>query len=147
MMEIMEKQWLSIDQKDITKPKLSRKRGVKVKMMVSPSDVPSAVRYYLDEQDNKLVVEFKYLSSPEKLVLDKYSGADMLVGKNSRKIYKVVFDTKDVMDHHSGRVRLEMIVNAEETMNGSSDNHINHENKGIIDNIFKSKYIKNLGIA
>ncbi len=147
-MKSLEKQWLEIDQNDLFEPEIANMKGITVKVMLSPSDVPSAVRYYTDEDHEKLVVEFKYLSSKEKMVLKKsLNGAELLVGKNSRKIYKIAFDAKDIVDNFSGKVKIEMVIDAEEAAHNSIDKNLNIANKDVIDKIFKSKYIQNLGMA
>ncbi|XUO83560.1 hypothetical protein RVM27_14220 [Halomonas sp. KM007] len=147
-MKNFEKQWLEIDQNELFEPEINNTKGITVKVMLSPSDVPSAVRYFTDEKHEKLIVEFKYLSSKEKTVLKRtLHGAELLLGKNSRKIYKVAFDTKDIIDNFSGEVKIEMIINAEKAAQESVDSNLNAANKDVIKKIFKSKYMQNLGMA
>lgn len=136
-------QWLTIDQKDINKPKNKKSNGVKVQVMISPSSVPSAVRSYIDEELGKLIVEFKYLSSSERLVSEMGSNdVEFFVGKNSGKIYKVVLSC-DKIASEGGRFALEMIVDAEDSLD-SNNVKVNKGNKLAIENFLKSTASVNL---
>lgn len=89
----MKASWIEVSQKDINKPKSSRKYGVRVHIMISPLDVPHASRTRVDEKTSDFIVEFRYLSGTEsKVTVPQSDGISFVLGKNSRKIYQIILD-------------------------------------------------------
>lgn len=143
----MKNQWFKVQQEVVNKPQSSSTRGVKVQVMVSPSDVPSAVRSFMDDA-NHYVIEFKYLSSPEKSIKKRSdNGVEIHIGKNSKKIYLIKVDCDHVMRNSGGKLVLEMILEAEYDISRHSECPINSDNKNVINNIFNSQYSQSLGLA
>ncbi|EIU7182441.1 hypothetical protein F6S41_20950 [Pseudomonas aeruginosa] len=93
----MNKEWISVSQKDINKPsKPQIYNGARTQFMMSPSDIPSAFRYSIDEDahSDKIhgTIEFKYLSESETLrKLSTDSNMEIEVGTQSGRVYKISF--------------------------------------------------------
>ena len=81
--------WLTLDTEDLASFPETKKmiRGREISVVVSPYDVPKAVRSYMDGQTNTLVVEFRYLSNEEPTVEQISEGVSVLAGKHSGRIY------------------------------------------------------------
>jgi hypothetical protein len=95
-------EWLTVPQSDINKPESKNRNGVKIQFMLSPADVPVAWREILDDSESKpgkYIIEFKYYSSPEPTKLAEHGdGVQVVVGRNSKRIYSIIIDLMKVFD-------------------------------------------------
>lgn len=84
--------WVSVHYEDIRQSKTSSKKGVTVRFMASPWDVPDMWRHGVqttDAGEHALVCEFKYLATKEPTKAFELDGVRLSVGKNSRRVYQI----------------------------------------------------------
>lgn len=144
---MMINQWLKVSQDVVNKPISSRSRGARVQVMLSPSDVPSEVRSF-KEGEKYFVIEFRYLTSPERCRDEKSkNGVVLTLGKNSGRIYRIKIDCDHIVNNFNGELAIEMMVDAEDDISGRYSSEINPGNKDAINNLMKSKYSQMLGLA
>lgn len=108
--------WSNVAVEKINKPEAKDQQGVKIKFMLSPSDIPNAYRTY--DKDGMLYIEFKYLTSPEAhKKISQQDGVDIYVGKNSRRVYRIVVDSKMFADSE-GNVEVEIgfVISADKAL-------------------------------
>lgn len=88
--------WITVSQEEINKPTSETKNGIKIHFMISPFDVPVATRAGVEESDSGpgiYFIEFKYISEEKNSrTVDGENGIQFEVGKNSRKIHKIMID-------------------------------------------------------
>lgn len=98
-------QWETVPVKDLNKPVTKDQNGVKIQFMLSPSDVPAAWRARRidnDKMGSRYEIEFKYLSSPEPVRIESQgNGVNFEVGKNSKRIYKIILDSQAICEGES----------------------------------------------
>lgn len=67
-------------------------RGVEVELLVSPYDVPKAIRGYYDDEKH-LVIEFRYIDNDEPLVEQRLASSFLLfTGESSKRLFKIVVE-------------------------------------------------------
>jgi hypothetical protein len=83
-------EWIKVDPSTLNPPKQETVDGTKVTIKASPYDVPDAYRSYYDEQIGRHVVEFRYLTTEEKVRRENYGPhLTLRIGKNSSRVYGV----------------------------------------------------------
>ncbi|MDX3740185.1 hypothetical protein [Pseudomonas sp.] len=89
-------EWITVSQEEINKPTSENKNGIKIHFMISPFDVPVATRAGVEGSDNEpgiYFLEFKYISDEKNSrLVNGGPGIQFEVGKNSRKIHKIMID-------------------------------------------------------
>ncbi|PMF80618.1 hypothetical protein BCV08_15820 [Vibrio breoganii] len=88
----MIRNWIKTDPARIVNKDASNKPTVHVQFITSPYDVPEAVRAYIDELTDKLIIEFKYIPIKEKTKKQQDGSSTFDVGKNTGRIYKIELD-------------------------------------------------------
>jgi hypothetical protein len=86
--------WIDVDLDAYTKERKAKIRGVEVELLVSPYDIPVAVRGCFDKSKNRFIIEFKYLV-PEKtktLTLDQF--VTYRIGESSQRLYALEVDVQ-----------------------------------------------------
>jgi len=81
-------EWMRLDPATLNRSFQERIRGVQINVLLSPYDVPLAVRGYFDKSLDRFVIEFKYLGDePEaKRKLKQDENITLRVGQNSRRL-------------------------------------------------------------
>lgn len=102
----MEKQWINLSNEHFPIEGTSLK-GVKVDVLVSPYDVPEAVRGYLDNQQKCFVIEFKYISAEPTIERSQDANVTLRVGRNSGRLYAIQLDVTK-FDTNNVQLRLEV---------------------------------------
>jgi hypothetical protein len=105
-------EWLEVDL-DTEKLKQSRKiRGVVVELLVSPYDVPEAVRGFFDKETNRFAVEFKYIGSGDEPKKNNQQDRflNFRIGENSGRLYRLEIDVEALK---ANSVELRMLVERE----------------------------------
>lgn len=89
-------EWITVSQEEINKPTSENKNGIKIHFMISPFDVPVATRAGVEPSDTGpgvYFLEFKYISEEKNSrTVNTDHGIQLEVGKNSRKIHKILID-------------------------------------------------------
>ena len=89
--------WMKTNTLDLAKRRGKLVSPTKVHIMLSPYDVPNAVRSYHDDQD-MIVIELRYIkiteSRSEYLVED--DGVSFEVGDKTQRIYKIFLEAQKV---------------------------------------------------
>lgn len=89
------KDWLEVDTARFRQDRTEEiRQGVRIKMAVSPYDVPQGVRAYRDDRTGNFAIEFKYLVEDEPHVQTEHENQHVSVeiGKNSKRIYRIMLD-------------------------------------------------------
>ena len=109
--------WVSVDplSLDEAKPKTDAIQGRHTQVMLSPYDVPKAVRGKLDEENQRFAIEFSYIGS-EDTALEENAGTGELhvhprVGKHSGRLYGLEIDT-EVLGEARDRGDLDELVDS-----------------------------------
>lgn len=71
-------------------------RGSKVNVLISPYDIPVALRFAIDAERKRVTIDLRYINSDElttKVELDNRVSCD--VGKSSSRIYSIQFESKE----------------------------------------------------
>ena len=88
-------EWIQVD---LDTEKLKQKkdvRGVVIELLVSPYDIPEAVRGFFDDEKNHFAIEFKYVGSGNEPTKDKQDDEMILrTGENSGRLYRLEVDVK-----------------------------------------------------
>jgi len=89
----MKTEWLQVDTQDLNKEVTKTIRDVRVKVSLSPYDVPQMVRGFRETDSDFFVIELKYLTDePIKAVQAKNAPIELGVGVNSGRIYRIKVD-------------------------------------------------------
>lgn len=140
--------WISVSQEAVNRPESEVKNGIKIQFMISPFDVPVATRAGIDTetgQPGKYIVEFKYISTEEKIThVDPHTrGVQLEVGKNSRKIYRIIVDlaefATDAKDQELSLNIVFVIENSLKEIETTKSALVNQGNADAIRRIFSNK--------
>jgi hypothetical protein len=83
------REWVKLDTTPFTPETQETIRGGDVTVVISPYDVPNAVRGDYDERLKRFVIEFRYIGE-EPWRLEKHDGTIALrIGKNSGRLYGI----------------------------------------------------------
>lgn len=125
-------EWISVSQHELNEVESKEQRGIKLQFMLSPADLPTAWRSY-NQNETTVVVEFKYLSSNEsKLIESPAEGVSIEVGKNSKRIYRIMLDVLRIPS--SGAIMISRAADALEHSHG-----LNKSNSEVIQRFLTSK--------
>jgi hypothetical protein len=102
----MDKQWINLANEHFPVEGTSL-QGVKVDVLVSPYDVPEAVRGYFDPQQKCFVIEFKYISPEPTVERSQDENVTLRVGRNSGRLYAIHLDVRK-FDANTVQLRLEV---------------------------------------
>jgi hypothetical protein len=86
--------WLQVNLDTTAAERRGWIRGVNVELLVSPYDIPEAVRGWFDETRKLFVIDFKYMADEPRETKrhDRYT--TLVVGKNSCRLYGMELDVK-----------------------------------------------------
>ncbi|MEX5559711.1 hypothetical protein Q1J45_19280 [Pseudomonas rhodesiae] len=131
-MNTSSEEWISVSQHELNEVESKEQRGIKLQFMLSPADLPTAWRgYHLDSAT--VAVEFKYLSSNEaKVIQHQGDGVSIEVGKNSKRIYRIILDVMKISS--SGAIMVSKAAGALEHSQG-----LNKSNSEVIQKFLTSK--------
>lgn len=121
--------WIHVHYEDIEQSKSPKKRGVSVRFMVSPLDVPDMWRQSiqnLPNGDQELVIEFKYLAAKESLRHFEQDKIKIAVGKNSKRVYRIaVFLPTSSQDGEKIELKIEHVIHEWEQKGTLRQSHAN----------------------
>lgn len=88
-------EWIQVDL-DTKKLKQEKEvRGVVIELLVSPYDIPEAVRGFFNNEKNHFAIEFKYVGSDNEPTKNKHDDEMTLItGENSGRLYRLEVDVK-----------------------------------------------------
>ena len=131
-MNASSEEWISVSQHELNEVESKQQRGINLQFMLSPADLPTAWRgYHLNS--TTVAVEFKYLSSSEpKIVESQGDGVSIEVGKNSKRIYRIILDIMKIPA--SGAIMVSRAAVAVEQSQG-----LNKGNSEVIQKFLTSK--------
>lgn len=102
--------WIHVHYEDIEQSESPKKRGVAVRFMVSPLDVPDMMRQSVQDLPcgrQEFVMEFKYLAAKEALRHFEQDGIKIEVGKNSKRVYRMSIPLP-VPSQNGGKIELKI---------------------------------------
>jgi hypothetical protein len=84
--------WIEVDPGSVNPPKTEKLDGVEVTVLMSPYDVPQALRGRYDETKKRFAIEFRYLGEED--TRDEVYGEHVVLqlGENSGRLYGIVLD-------------------------------------------------------
>lgn len=92
-----EAEWIAVSVDDEDLERLEEKKGLHVRVLVSPYDVPEAIRGHYSEERKRFIVEFQYLNTDEESELRGPGDLISLrVGKYSERLYGIEIDVDSV---------------------------------------------------
>ncbi|WP_158664905.1 hypothetical protein [Pseudomonas sp. SWI44] len=138
-------EWITVSQEEINKPTSENKNGIKIHFMISPFDVPVATRAGVEESDKgpgTYFLEFKYISEEKNSrIINGDTGIQFEVGKNSRKIHKIMIDLSKFTDGISdSELNVAVSFNIDESLKdleSGSSNLVNSNNADAIRKIIR----------
>lgn len=100
------RQWIQVNANEVNIPRWEIRNGVEVQVVVSPYDVPVAVRGGYDEVAKAFAIDFKYPSEEEEHVPKTVSDhITCFIGAKSRRLQRILIDV-DKFD--SDRIMLQV---------------------------------------
>jgi len=78
--------WLQLDPTKLNRPRTRKVRGVQINVLLSPYDVPQAVRGNYDQSLQRFVIEFLYLGDEPWRRDLKDAVITLRIGKNSERL-------------------------------------------------------------
>jgi len=108
-------EWLQIDLDTEAAERHERIQGVSVALLVSPYDIPAAVRGFFDESKRRFIVEFKYMGEEPTEMSRQDHYANLIVGKNSRRLYGMELDV-EALQAERVEVRIGIIKEVNEAL-------------------------------
>lgn len=138
-------EWITVSQEEINKPTSENKNGIKIHFMISPFDVPVATRAGVEPAEigpGTYFLEFKYISEEKNSrIVNGEQGIQFEVGKNSRKIHKILIDLSkftDGMSHAELNVAVSFQIDSSlKDLEISSSSLVNSNNADAIRKIIK----------
>lgn len=117
----MTTEWMNVSHEAINKPEETNIRGIRVEMMISPSDLPKASRIVCDEDSDEIAIEFRYLFNNEPIIISQdRNGIKFHSGKNSGKIYRIVVNPTNIANGSENTIELTLAIQvAEESLSNS----------------------------
>jgi hypothetical protein len=86
--------WLPLNANTLAPPKHRTIRGVDITLVMSPYDIPDAVRGEYNKDSHRFIIEFRYMSD-EPWERSKYNDKVLLrIGRNSGRLYGIEVDTR-----------------------------------------------------
>ena len=103
-------EWLWLNRKRLNKATEKTIKGAEVTVLLSPYDIPEAVRGGLVSSSGRFAIQFKYQGGPEDpdepLDAESEDGPVVLrVGRNSHRLYRIQLDVKS-LDIHQVELRV-----------------------------------------
>lgn len=87
----MTSKWIQVDPTTLDRPKKERVDGVEITVLMSPYDIPEAVRGFYDAELGRFVIELRYVAE-EELRNENREHLSLRLGKNSGRLYGVELD-------------------------------------------------------
>ncbi|MCX5590895.1 hypothetical protein [Alcaligenes endophyticus] len=85
--------WVNVRYEEANRSTAQKNAGVTVRFMTSPLDVPDMWRHVVQPTSSggaEFIFEFKYLAAKEPLRSFVKDGVKLEVGKNSKRVYRIV---------------------------------------------------------
>jgi hypothetical protein len=113
-MNTSSEEWISVSQHELNEVESKEQRGIKLQFMLSPADLPTAWRgYHLNS--TTVAVE-------SKVIQDQGDGVSIEVGKNSKRIYRIILDVMKIPS--SGAIMVSKAAGALEHSQGLNKNNL-----------------------
>lgn len=136
---MMSKYWIDIAPDELNRPHVSKIKGVRIDVMLSPFDVPKMARSRLIEGASKAEIEFVYLAGPEPTKdIHKTKGVVFSVGKKSNRLFKIVIDVDMFGEPGFDDVDIQVAVNSLDSLSQSKSSRIRAGNYEAIKDVLMS---------
>jgi hypothetical protein len=114
-------EWIPIELKGKQLAKLEKKEDFRVRVLVSPYDVPEALRSQYDETRKRFIIEFRYVGDEEWKHVPYDPNVTLRVGVNSQRLYGIELNVESLT---AKEVRLDIEVRKEvkNALNHLADN-------------------------
>jgi hypothetical protein len=84
--------WIEVDPQAVNLPRTTKLDGVEVTVMMSPYDVPQALRGEYEEKNKRFVIEFRYLGEEDTRDELYNEHVTLRLGKHSGRLYGIELD-------------------------------------------------------
>ena len=99
--------WVRLDARGITSPQHEKLHGVDITLIISPYDIPEAIRGEYNKDLKKFIIEFRYMNE-EPWLNHRYNESIVLrIGRHSMRLYGIEVDLNALPD---ARINLRMNV-------------------------------------
>lgn len=116
--------WLNLDTAQLYKAKQKSLNGVQVNLFLPPSLIPNAVRGGFSKEEQRFVIEFRYLAPSSSCIVENVQSDDQSVvfqlDKDSGRVQKILIDVKKL---NVGKVQLNVEAQVLESIR-SAESHI-----------------------
>lgn len=116
------KKWIETDTYKLSQIEGDGQKQAKqqITFLLSPYDVPDAVRATIDEETQRIVIEFRYIPIREKTVKKRNNGVEFELGAKTKRIYKIFLEhgteTELVIETHDNQFKEHSIEVAEDAL-------------------------------
>lgn len=128
--------WILVNPADYEESRPGKIRGVDVKILVSPYDIPAAVFGEYDEALKKLVITFKYATEDEPSEPSGPPNLTFWTGKKSKRLLRIAIDVDEMQ---AKEVRLAILSELEKLAHDQSQKDFPADNYGIVRKLFAEK--------
>jgi hypothetical protein len=87
-------EWIWIDPETVIQPESKRLGGVHITLMMSPYDLPEAVRGFYSSKRDRFVIQFKYLADEPTKPEAAGSFVSLRLGEKSGRLYELDLDVR-----------------------------------------------------
>lgn len=103
--------WNRVNPQEIAKKRKKMIRGVEVQLLVSPYDIPEAVRGFYNNELQRFVIEFRYIGDEGKEERHDYphDNVSLVISKRSGRLLKVFLDL-DAMNAEAVRLNVRAAI-------------------------------------
>ncbi|MCE9637556.1 MAG: hypothetical protein K8T90_17795 [Planctomycetes bacterium] len=91
-MRELARKWIRLDQRRYGASETEDRSGVEFHLVVSPYDLPDAVRGFFDRERKRFIIEFKYISPEETTESRVDAHVSVHTGRRSRRLYRIDVD-------------------------------------------------------
>jgi hypothetical protein len=92
--------WIPIDTSTSDVPTEKRVRGVLVKVILSPYEVPREIRGGYDSSEDRFAIEFRYITEEPFRVIKHDEHLSLCVGRNSGRLFRILIDVTALRAEH-----------------------------------------------
>lgn len=129
-MTLKTNEWIDVQYEDVASIPEVKHRGLTIRFMTSPLDVPDMWRCRID--NGRMLFEFRYLTTVESTRALEEGGVSFEVSKNSHRIYTIAIPLP-VHDGHQLDVKIEMAISKMEALENAGA--IKQSNADVIQNM------------
>ena len=114
-------EWIPIELKAKQLAKLEKKEDIHVRVLVSPYDVPEALRSQYDEGRKRFIIEFRYVGGEQWKEIPHDPNVTLRIGVNSQRLYGIELNLES-LTAKAVRLDIEVRKEVESTLHDLAEN-------------------------